>query len=673
MVPASVFVKEMRNHWEGLGHVSSNTLEDSWRQLAEAFIDHVKAHEDPSRDGLWTVLGLPTGTGKTEGSILNGAMLSQVLRVSPDLHPGILIVTRMIKDADRIAATVNQHSKRYAADLPPTANISVAFHSEATDELKRSELKNYPVLVITHKAYEKALDGLDSRVSPTNWDYLHTYRTRKRKLVIVDESIDVTLECQMGSDDVRRLLGLIPGPLYEGFSNEVRWLELLWKYFDESPANGSSEPVGNSILLTMSMVEKVFRSPEGSDCFPPMFRDLREALFEYGDSVAPFPNSNDPDSEDQARRGLDDLIRSADALLRNSWVWQTKNQGNLALNTARLLIPKDVKGAVVLDATADVNVFYDVFPLAKRLPSVPGTRRYDNVTLHVAKGHVTGKLSMKKNAREVVAHFVAELEEIAKDRKALVLSHLPMEAKIRKAARHLTVGKGYTLDFTHWGAINGSNDWREFDTVVLFGLHHLPLTWPVNVFFACQGVQPDAWLSSTGNRPFGKHRDIKEALKVGQLTADVIQGINRIRSREVIDAEGNCHKADVYILLPKGKAGEDILSGIKTAMPGVGVVKWDYAGQKRKPRSLKFQDDLIEFVREMEPGKVPVSVVRERYGIPDSTFETIRKRVRERRLEDPIGKAMGEHGVWYVTEREGRTLRAYFAKDTGSADFETPT
>ena len=210
-------------------------------------------------------------------------------------------------------------------------------------------------------------------------------------------------------------------------------------------------------------------------------------------------------------------------------------------------------------------------------------------------------------------------------------------------------------------------------TVILFGLHHLPLTWPVNVFFACQGVQPDAWLSSTGNRQFGKHKDIKEALKVGQLTADVIQAINRIRCREVVDAEGNCHRADVYILLPKGKAGEDILSGIKTAMPGIGVVKWGYTGQKSKPRKLKFQDDLIEFLREMEPGKIPVSVVRERYGIPENTFERIRKKVRERSLEDPIGKAMVEHGVRYVTEKNGRALRAYFAKDTGSGDFQTPT
>jgi hypothetical protein len=255
----------------------------------------------------------------------------------------------------------------------------------------------------------------------------------------------------------------------------------------------------------------------------------------------------------------------------------------------------------------------------------------------------------------------------------ILIAHLPMEGKIRKAAKHLTREKGYTIDFTHWGALSGSNDWREFDTVVLFGLHHLPLTWAVNVFFACQGVQPGAWLSSTGNRPFGMHKDIKEALKVGQLTADVIQAVNRIRCREVVDAEGNCNKADVYLLLPRGESGNAILSGIKNAMPGVGVVKWEYAGQKSKPRQLKYQDDLIEFLRDMEPGKVPVSVVRDRYGIPENTFERIRKKARERSSEEPIGRAMVEFRVRYVTERDGSRSRAFFSKSTESGDLQTPT
>jgi hypothetical protein len=107
-------------------------------------------------------------------------------------------------------------------------------------------------------------------------------------------------------------------------------------------------------------------------------------------------------------------------------------------------------------------------------------------------------------------------------------------------------------------------------------------------------------------------------------------------------------------------------------MPGIGVVDWEYAGQKSKPRQLKYQEDLITFLREMEPGKIPVAVVRERYGIPENTFERIRKKVRERSLEEPVGKTMVEYGVRYVKEREGSISRAFFSKDTAIGDLLTP-
>ena len=68
-----------------------------------------------------------------------------------------------------------------------------------------------------------------------------------------------------------------------------------------------------------------------------------------------------------------------------------------------------------------------------------------------------------------------------------------------------------------------------------------------------------------------------------------------------------------------------------------------------------------------------MAVVRKRYGIPDNTFERIRKKVRERSSEEPIGKTMVEHGIQYVTEKDGSALRAFFSKDTVNGDFQTPT
>jgi hypothetical protein len=416
------------------------------------------------------------------------------------------------------------------------------------------------------------------------------------------------------------------------------------------------------VLYREAMIGSLIGAPEWDSHFPPQFRLLREELKEYRSTVAPFSKGKRSASEDDVRRGLDELIRDINIVLQNPWLWQTKHEGKLTLNAAKLLIPDDVKGAIVLDATAGENVFYDVFDRAKRLPQIPGTRRYSNVMLHVGKGQRTGKVSMRKKAKEDIPLLVAELAKWAKDRHVLVITHAEREQALRRAAKRLSPEKGFTISIDHWGAINGVNDYLGCDTVVVWGLNHFPPTWPTNVFFACQGVQSDEWLGSKEARGFGTHKDIQEALTVGQLVSDVVQAINRARCRNVVDREGNCRKTEVYILLPK-KHGEAILDGIKNAMPGIQVVDWEFAAQKNKPRKTKYEEDLIEFFRKMKPGKIPVTVVKAKYGITDTTFERLRKRVRERSPEDPLGRAMIEHGVSYGTRREGKTPRAFFVKE----------
>jgi hypothetical protein len=653
----------MRQHWEThLGYPTTHPLEESWAQLAQAFIDHVKAHDTVGAEVGWTVLRLPTGTGKTEGTILYSAMLSSVVSKMPQLHPGILIVTRMIKDANRIATDINGLSKKQSSNLGNSDAVAVAYHTEMEEELTRRDLRQFPVLVITHKAYENALDGLESNASPTSWDYFHDYLDRKRKLVIIDEAIDLILESRVSGDDVRSLIGLIPSPLYEEFHEEVYWLNKLQERFKELSENGGSEPVANGVLYRQPMIGALMGPPEEDNHFPPQFRALREALKEYRSTVAPFSKGKRSASEDEVRRGLDELIRDVNAILQNPWMWQTKHEGKLTLNTAKLLIPDDVKGAIVLDATAGENVFYDVFERAKRLPQVPGTRRYDSVTLHVSKGQRTGKISMRKKAKEDITLLVAELAKWAKDRHVLVITHAEREQALRRATKRLSPEKGFTISIDHWGAINGVNDYRDCDTVVLYGLNHFPPTWPINVFFACQGVQSDEWLSSKEARRFGTHKDIQGALKVGQLVSNLVQGINRARCRNVVDRDGNCLRTDVYILLPK-RHGEAILGGIKNAMSGIQVVDWGFSKQKREQKKTKYDGQLIEFFREMEPGKTPVVVVKEKYSIPDTTFERIRERVRARSPKDSLGTAMIEYGVFYDgTGRMGKTPRAYFLK-----------
>jgi hypothetical protein len=89
-----------------------------------------------------------------------------------------------------------------------------------------------------------------------------------------------------------------------------------------------------------------------------------------------------------------------------------------------------------------------------------------------------------------------------------------------------------------WGAVDGSNDYADCDTAVIFGLPFRDaVTWPTNVFFALQCVQGDDWLD---NPTWKGQVNMRELMVRRQLSASIIQAINRIRCRHVTEARGGC-------------------------------------------------------------------------------------------------------------------------------------
>jgi len=215
----------------------------------------------------------------------------------------------------------------------------------------------------------------------------------------------------------------------------------------------------------------------------------------------------------------------------------------------------------------------------------------------------------------------------------------------------------------HWGAVDGSNAWRECDAAVIFGLPYRPDTWSANAFFALRGVQDTAWLRSKDERAWGNYQDIRSALKTGQTVTEVVQAINRIRCRKVIDTEGNCPKADVYLLLPDNKLGGDILAGIRREMPGIVVREWTYGGAKAKtkPRRSNHETALSLYLRGMPCGRVSASHLKSELGIPSATWDRLTKSLRD--SSSPLGMTLAASGVRYEVGRSARTRRASLVKD----------
>ena len=189
MVEPAVFVARMTERWTNeLNNVASPELQAVWSQMAEAFNAQIADADNTDADH-WRVLQPSTGTGKTQGVAVYSAMLPD------ENHPGVLIVTRLITQADNIAATVNELAGR---------TIARAFHSKNKDDA--GKLSDWPVLVITHRAYEDGLDAVNQgQPNTSNWNRYHDWRDASRKLIVIDEALDIIQEAQIDLGKVTAL------------------------------------------------------------------------------------------------------------------------------------------------------------------------------------------------------------------------------------------------------------------------------------------------------------------------------------------------------------------------------------------------------------------------------------------------------------------------------------
>jgi hypothetical protein len=170
-----------------------------------------------------------------------------------------------------------------------------------------------------------------------------------------------------------------------------------------------------------------------------------------------------------------------------------------------------------------------------------GACSYTNVTINVARASGLGKTKMTERGKVRLPRLLASLEQtLPRDRKVLLCVH--------KRIAHVALSYKPSFEkysVAHWGAIDGRNDWNDHDTVVIFGLSYRDQIWSTNTFFALQGLQDNRWFEQP---EWGRYADVRQEMQRRQLTVSVIQAINRVRCRRVIDSYGNCPPTDVFIV-----------------------------------------------------------------------------------------------------------------------------
>lgn len=549
---------------------------------------------------------------------------------------GVLIVTRRIEQADIIAATINELAGRV---------VAVAHHSDkpATPQ----ELLDSDILIITHQAYVNSgrrlgsnKDALASRF--TSW------RGGNRLLTIIDEALaNVVENNKITVAKLAQVISYVTPEISHEFPEQLKVLEEL-HYILVSHANPEGRSNTHSIRMLWDTDSSVVQMPD--------MAALQRAMkpLPYDTIVL---NEHNDGRRDRIWREVRDVLVQSEAVMEQ-WAYYAQKGNEHSINSASFLIPWNVPGPVVLDATAKNTFLWDLFgPMSQIVPTPSKVRDYSPVTLHVARAAGLGKTTMIPNIKTRFPRLLEALEsEIGPDRSVFLCMH--------KDAEHVALSYEHRFarfDVGHWGAVDGRNDWAACDTAVIFGLPYRDQVWSTNQFFALQGHQDDEWIQ---NPVWKEHADVRRVMEQRHLSVSIIQAINRVCCRRVIDAQGRCPSADIYLVLPKDWTGDAILQDIRADMPNIREVPWDFEldGPKvRKARAGTSHAALITLMTNRLPGETAMPHIQRELGLDRSKLKKLKEALSK--PDHPTTTALRNIGVGYVVRGAGRGSKSFLIKD----------
>jgi hypothetical protein len=637
LVSPQDFSGRMDIHWtERLQLVTSPALRTLWGIVASTFRTSIINSINGVVDAPWLILQPPTGSGKTQGACVFAAMQADANAQGAHKPVGILIVTRRIEQAEEIATTINKLAGRVVA----------ATHyrdKPATDQ----ELFDSDALIITHQAYVNAVEHLGSH-KDAPWTRFIAWRGGKRLLTIIDEALaNVVEDNRVTATDLAQVLSYITPEMRREFPEQLKVLEELQSILVQY-ADPKTRTDNRSTRMLWDDTDIGIQLPD--------MDALRLAMkrLQYDTLVL---NENNDGSRKRIAKKVDDTLRGSQAVMEQ-WAYYHQKGQEHSINSSSFLIPWNLPGPVVLDATANANFLWNLFgPKAQVVPTPSKVRDYSPVRLHVARTAAgLGKGSMIEKAKTRVPRLLAALEgELDPDRSVFMCMHKDTKHTALSYEHHFA-----RLDVGHWGAIDGRNDWSINDVAVIFGLPYRGQVWSTNLFFALQGHQDDYWLQHPG---WNEYDDVRQVMEQRQLSVSIIQAINRVCCRRVIDAQGRSPPADILIILPQDKTGDAILKDIVADMPELNVVPWLFeldGPQVRKARKGTSHEALITYMSTRLPGETSMSKVQRELGLDGSKLKKLKASLSK--ADHQTTTALRNIGVSYVVRGVRRGARAYLIK-----------
>lgn len=625
-VDPDIAVTAMTRLWHDNGNAISTPLLSTWRTMCDALN---QAGRTGSSVG-WAALAMPTGIGKTQFAALYCALMQNPTITPHDirsisLHPGVLFVTRLVSEADKFVEKVNELAG---------CKIAAAYYYGSLTTLDQAT--RFPVLAITHSACERhqLRNSLDTS-GESIWDRLTSWHHSRRAKIIIDETPNFATSVQINSNWLALTLGALKY-LPDACPKMYFELELLLTSITDPLHTDKKRQISTGEFNNLELID---------------IARMREHLINAND----YALTIDYDSKKISLRKICQSTLSAiEAIQANGWGWISFRDQIAQLNSATLHPSLRNGSGIILDATAALYPGYGLLsPPAEVIYAPANVRNYDNVTLHVARGHKVGKGYMTENAEKLWPLYRAAIEaELPNNERMLVCCHKEFRNKV-------DITPLPRISFAHYGEINGRNDWDAYEAVALLGLEYLDAATPVNIAQALLGVQTNEWLQTQSARCTDEHDDVPTALQRGHMSVSAVQAISRVRCRRAIDSAGRCNPTLVFITLPNGEDGDAVLSAIVSNMPGLRIKTWHVDAARRKQRTIPATEALVDFFTATPAAVYTKSDVRTAAGISPASLDRTIKRMScatsaERERLDNLG-------VTYYPQR-GQGAESYFVK-----------
>lgn len=312
--------------------------------------------------------------------------------------------------------------------------------------------------------------------------------------------------------------------------------------------------------------------------------------------------------------------------------------------------------AVVLDATAEVNSFYELSSNSNSnidIVEPPKIRKYDNLTIFKAQGYRQSANAIFEKSPEVAkanASWYADIiEEILEEGDDLLV--ISFKDFIDKYLKNHIFSRG-EVKFTNWGKHTGRNDWKNCNKVMLIGWLRLPEEEIIARLFN---------ISSMGTSDIRtiEHVNSEEVRKLtlSTIADDLVQGAMRCRARVIDTLDSDCQPASVYLFQDVLEGSDEVISLFESQFDKVNVEDWK--PKARPPKSAltipdQRKEEAIEHLLKLSEAHDSYSRSRfcKEYNVNAGTLTRWRKKGYFKNRLDEIG--------FRIEKPEGKPERFFF-------------